>query len=67
MRLLADPGVEMSDPKHLTTIYSSVCCPATGDLWFASGQSESASPAASRAPWRRVAWPWGRVRAASGV
>jgi hypothetical protein len=63
MRLLADPGVEMRTAEHLTTIYSSVCCPASGELWFASGQSEADSPAASRARWRRIAWPWGRVEA----
>jgi len=51
--VLADPGVEMRTPEHLRTIYSAVCRPATGEVWFASGGVDG-SPAASAGSWRRV-------------
>lgn len=54
MGLLADREVEMWRPSDLTTIYSAVCAPGRGELWFSSG----ATPAASRGTWRRIAWPW---------
>ena len=53
IRVLADGGVERRGPR-LTTVYSTVACPGTGEVWFTFG----AFPAASRGDWQRVAWPW---------
>ncbi|MEC9373603.1 MAG: C45 family peptidase [Planctomycetota bacterium] len=58
IRVLADPRVEMGREAPLTTIYAAACCPASGELWFAGGPGEVDVPAASRATWRRVKWPW---------
>lgn len=52
-RALGDPGVELSRTPRLQTIYSAICRPGAGDVWFAAGPR-----AASRQPWRRVPWPW---------
>jgi len=53
IRIIADDGVERRGPR-LTTVYSTVACPGTGQLWFTFG----AYPAASRGDWAPVAWPW---------
>lgn len=61
--LLADPRVEMRDATHLRTIYSTVCCPASGELWFCTGEA----PAASRGAWSRVEIPWRSDRTSTGT
>lgn len=53
IRIIADDRVERRGPR-LTTVYSTVACPGTGELWFTFG----AYPAASRGDWQPVPWPW---------
>ena len=52
-RILAAEGVEQRYPDRVT-VFSTVACPATGEMWFAHGQG----PAASTGTWSRVPWPW---------
>jgi hypothetical protein len=51
--ILAADGVERRG-RDFATVYSAVCCPATGELWFTFG----GVPSASRGRWLPVAWPW---------
>ena len=51
--VLAAQGVEQRYPDRVT-VFSTVACPATGEMWFACGQG----PAASTGTWSRVPWPW---------
>ena len=51
--ILADSGVERRGPR-VTTVYSTVACSGTGELWFSFG----ACPGASRGDWQPVPWPW---------
>ncbi len=53
IRIIADDGVERRGPR-LTTVYSTVACPGTAQLWFTFG----AYPAASHGDWQPVPWPW---------
>ncbi len=53
IRIIGDDGVERRGPR-LTTVYSTVACPSTAQLWFTFG----AFPAASRGDWQPVPWPW---------
>ena len=55
-RVLAADGVEQRYPDRVT-VFSTVACPATGEMWFACGQR----PAASTGTWSRVPWPWLRL------
>lgn len=55
-RVLADENVEQRFADRLT-VFSTVACPATGELWYACGEG----PAASTGTWSRVAWPWSRL------
>ncbi|MFG0275927.1 MAG: C45 family autoproteolytic acyltransferase/hydrolase [Phycisphaerales bacterium] len=55
--LLGAPDVEMRSARHLRTIYSAVCRPESGTLWFASGDA-GGRPAASAGAWTRVRWPF---------
>jgi len=49
--MLADDEVEQREPDRLT-VFSTVACPATGELWFACGNG----PAASSGTWSQVEW-----------
>jgi hypothetical protein len=51
--VIADPIVERRGPR-IATVYATVACPATGDVWFTFG----GEPAASAGRWARIAWPW---------
>lgn len=51
--ILADDGVERRR-QDFSTVYATVSCPGTGELWFTFG----GYPAASRGAWLPVAWPW---------
>jgi hypothetical protein len=51
--ILAADGVERRG-RDFATVYSTVCCPGTGELWFTFG----GVPSASRGRWLPVAWPW---------
>ena len=51
--MLADDGVERRG-QDLTTAYSAVACPGSGELWYTLG----GYPAASRGAWQRIPWPW---------
>lgn len=53
IRILADDAVERRG-TDFATVYATVCCPATGSLWFTFG----GHPAASSGNWRPVPWPW---------
>ncbi len=52
-RVLAAEGVEQRYPDRVT-VFSTVACPTTGEMWFACGEG----PAASTGSWSRVPWPW---------
>ncbi len=52
--ILGAEGVEQRYPDRVT-VFSTVACPATGEMWFACGQG---GPAASTGQWSRVPWPW---------
>lgn len=51
--VLAAEGVEQRYPDRVT-VFSTVACPTTGEMWFACGDG----PAASAGTWSRVPWPW---------
>ena len=55
--ILAHPSVEMRDAKHLRTIYSAICRPASRDLWFCPG-SPSAQSSVPQGRWTRIPNPW---------
>jgi hypothetical protein len=55
--VLAHPGVEMTTPEHLRTIYSAVALPAEREIWFSAGD-DTGRPAASRGTWTRVRDPF---------
>lgn len=57
--ILAHPTIEMRDAKHLRTIYSAICRPASRDLWFCPG-SPSANSSVPPGRWTRVPIPWAR-------
>jgi len=52
VRVLAD-DVEVLD-ADVGTVYATVACPSTGELWYTAG----GFPAASAGTWQRIAWPW---------
>lgn len=58
IEILADADVEMRDPTHLRTIYSAVCAPASGAVFFAQGDFAERAPAASSSTWQQIEWPW---------
>jgi hypothetical protein len=53
IQILADGAIERRD-EPLITVYSSVACPSTGEIWYTFG----GYPAASRGNWRILEWPW---------
>jgi hypothetical protein len=53
IRILADDGIERRTNK-LFTVYSSVACPNTGEIWYTFG----GYPSASNGNWQQLAWPW---------
>jgi hypothetical protein len=53
IRILADDQVERRT-NRLTTVYSNVACPSTGEIWYTFG----GYPSATNGNWQRLAWPW---------
>ena len=53
IRILADDKIERRINK-LFTVYSSVACPSTGEIWYTFG----GYPSASNGNWQRLVWPW---------
>ena len=53
IRILADDKVERRT-NELFTVYSSVACPGTGEIWYTFG----GYPSASNGNWQRLEWPW---------
>ncbi|MHB0877957.1 MAG: C45 family peptidase, partial [Anaerolineae bacterium] len=52
-RLLADGGIEQRGADG-GTVYATVACPGSGEVWFTFG----GYPAASSGHWQRLPWPW---------
>lgn len=53
VRILADDAIERRDGE-LITVYATVACPGTGEVWYTFG----GYPAASWGNWRQLEWPW---------
>jgi hypothetical protein len=53
IQILADDAIERRDGR-LSTVYSNVACPSTGEIWYTFG----GYPAASRGNWQQLEWPW---------
>lgn len=51
--LLADDEVERRGPRTWT-VYATVACPRTGEVWFSFG----GYPRTSHGGWSAVPWPW---------
>lgn len=53
VRILSHPNVEQNN-EFSGTVYSNVCCPGKGEIWYACGEF----PSASRGTWGKVEWEW---------
>ncbi len=53
IRILADDEIERRD-ETFATVYSTVACPHTGEIWYTFG----GHPAASQGNWQCLEWPW---------